>query len=64
MSELKPNFATRRPLLASAAALAIAASGVFAFSMEQGLSAQAGVVEAPASVAAQRARRSPTSSRT
>ena len=46
------GFATRRPLLASGAALALAASGVFALSMESGATAQAGAIEAPASVAA------------
>ena len=52
MSQQKPNFANRRPLLASAAALAIAASGVFALSTQSGSPAFAGAVEAPASVVA------------
>src|SRR5271154_5140711 len=51
MSEQKPSFAVRRPLLASAAALAIAASGVFALTLPQGATAQAGALQAPASVA-------------
>jgi serine protease Do len=51
MSERKPPFAVRRPLLASAAALAIAASGVFALTLPQGATAQAGALQAPASVA-------------
>ena len=53
MIDKKPYaFATRRPLLASAAALALVATGVFAFSMQPGVSALAGPVEAPASDAA------------
>jgi len=49
MSEFKaPTFAARKPLLASAAALAIAASGVFAYSMQPGAPARAGAIEAPA----------------
>jgi serine protease Do len=53
MIDKKPYaFATRRPLLASAAALALVGSGVFALSMEPGVTALAGPVEAPASVAA------------
>ena len=51
MSEQKPSFAVRRPLMASAAALAIAASGVFALTLPQGATAQAGALQAPASVA-------------
>jgi serine protease Do len=43
-------FANRRPLYASAAALALVASGVFAFSMEPSATARAGAIEAPASV--------------
>ncbi len=42
-----PSFATRKPLLASAAALAIAASGVFAFSLQPGAPAHAGAIEPP-----------------
>ena len=50
MIDKKPYaFATRRPLFASAAALALVASGVFAFSMEPSATAQAGAIEAPAS---------------
>jgi serine protease Do len=48
MLESKPSFAGRRPLLASAAALAIAASGVFALSLEPSMTAHAGALEAPA----------------
>jgi len=48
MSDLKPSFAVRRPLYATAAALAIAASGVFAYSMQPGAAARAGALEAPA----------------
>jgi serine protease Do len=48
MSGQKPSFAARRPLLTSAAALAIAASGVFALSFETGSPARAGAIEAPA----------------
>ncbi len=51
MSEQKLSFAARRPLLASAAALAIAASGVAALSMQPAATAHAGALEAPASVA-------------
>ncbi|MDE3175490.1 MAG: Do family serine endopeptidase [Pseudomonadota bacterium] len=52
MTEQSSHFARRRPVLASAAALAIAASGVLALSMQSGSTAVAGAVEAPASVAA------------
>jgi serine protease Do len=48
MSDQKPSFAARRPLYASAAALAIAATGVFAYSMQPGAAARAGALEAPA----------------
>src|ERR1700722_9498382 len=48
MSDEKSSFASRRPLYASAAALAIAASGVFAYSMQPGSTARAGALEAPA----------------
>jgi len=51
MTEHKPNFVARRPLFASAAALALVASGVFAFSMQPNVTAWAGAIEAPASVA-------------
>ncbi len=52
MTDQKANFANRRPLLASAAALAIAASGVFALSTPSGSAALAGAVEAPATSSA------------
>ena len=42
--------AFRRPLLATAAALAIAATGALAFSFEAGVPARAGALEAPAGV--------------
>ena len=42
---------SRRPLLASAAALAIAAAGALAFNFETGAAARAGALEAPAGAA-------------
>jgi serine protease Do len=49
MSQPNLSFASRRPVLASAAALAIAASGVFALTVWAELPARAGAIEAPAS---------------
>ena len=52
MTDINPrNFAARRPVLTSLAALGVAATSVFALTVEQGAPALAGVVEAPASVA-------------
>jgi len=52
VSNLNPrSFAARRPVLTSFAALGVAATSVFALTVEQGGPARAGVVEAPASVA-------------
>jgi len=52
LSNLNPrSFATRRPVLTSFAALGVAATSVFALTVEMDAPARAGVVEAPASVA-------------
>jgi serine protease Do len=48
----KLSFAARRPLLASVAALALAASGVFALSMQPAATAHAGALEPQAATAA------------
>jgi serine protease Do len=52
MSHFNPrSFAARRPVATSFAALAVAATSVFALTVEQGGPARAGVVEAPPAVA-------------
>src|SRR4051794_24013494 len=52
MPDFNPrSFAARRPVATSFAALAVAATSVFALTVEQGGPARAGVVEAPPSVA-------------
>ena len=48
MSDRKLSFAARRPVFTSAAALAIAASGVFALTVGAEIPARAGAIEAPA----------------
>jgi serine protease Do len=52
MANFNPrSFAARRPVATSFAALAVAATSVFALTVEQGGPARAGVVEAPPAVA-------------